>query len=120
VSADKSTDRSGQLIAVTRKCELVPVLEIPAQHAGRLTADSNEAPGGPGAQVLTTSGFRPKNPIVLVFDLVPGLVAQWESVRLTRGRSLVRNQPGPLPDHSPLASAPPSPEHDSDGERSDE
>jgi hypothetical protein len=40
--------------------------------------------------------------------------------RLTRGRSLVRNQPGPLPDHSPLASAPPSPEHDSDGERSDE
>jgi hypothetical protein len=25
----------------------------------------------------------------------PGLVAQWESVRLTRGRSLVRYQPGP-------------------------
>ncbi len=24
-----------------------------------------------------------------------GLVAQWESVRLTRGRSLVRTQPGP-------------------------
>src|SRR5258705_5022946 len=34
---------------------------------------------------------------VLIFDVVrpPGLVAQWESVRLTGGRSLVRNQPGP-------------------------
>ena len=28
---------------------------------------------------------------------ISGLVAQWESVRLTRGRSLVRNQPGPPP-----------------------
>ncbi len=36
---------------------------------------------------------------MLIFCLVrleeSGLVAQWESVRLTRGRSLVRNQPGP-------------------------
>ena len=33
---------------------------------------------------------------VLIFDVVPGLVAQGESVRLTRGRSLVRSQSGPL------------------------
>jgi hypothetical protein len=41
---------------------------------------------------------------MLVFDLVrlpapgwaQGPVAQWESVRFTRGRSLVRSQPGPL------------------------
>lgn len=36
---------------------------------------------------------------VLVFDVVrrlgAGPVAQWESVRFTRGRSLVRSQPGP-------------------------
>ena len=32
---------------------------------------------------------------MLIFDLVPGLVAQRESVRLTRGRSLVRSQSGP-------------------------
>ena len=44
-----------------------------------------------------------KRPPVLIFDLgkwppwgVPaGPVAQWESVRFTRGRSLVRSQPGP-------------------------
>jgi hypothetical protein len=43
---------------------------------------------------------------VLIFDVVrpPGLVAQWESVRLTRGRSLVRNQPGPQ--HKVTARAP--------------
>src|SRR5258707_10211086 len=41
--------------------------------------------------------FGSTGPRVLTFDVVgpPGLVAQWESVRLTRGRSLVRNQPGP-------------------------
>lgn len=37
---------------------------------------------------------------MLVFDVVrhlgAGPVAQWESVRFTRGRSLVRSQPGPL------------------------
>jgi hypothetical protein len=37
---------------------------------------------------------------VLIFSLVrlsaPGPVAQWKSVRFTRGRSLVRSQPGPL------------------------
>jgi hypothetical protein len=37
---------------------------------------------------------------VLLFDVVrplgAGPVAQWESVRFTRGRSLVRSQPGPL------------------------
>lgn len=37
---------------------------------------------------------------VLIFDVVrrlgAGPVAQWESVRFTRGRSLVRSQPGPL------------------------
>ena len=36
---------------------------------------------------------------VLLFDVVrplgAGPVAQWESVRFTRGRSLVRSQPGP-------------------------
>jgi hypothetical protein len=36
---------------------------------------------------------------VLIFSLVrlsaPGPVAQWKSVRFTRGRSLVRSQPGP-------------------------
>ena len=36
---------------------------------------------------------------VLIFDVVrhlgAGPVAQWESVRFTRGRSLVRSQPGP-------------------------
>src|SRR5258708_14624501 len=44
--------------------------------------------------VFRTRRLRPR---VLIFDFVrpPGLVAQWESVRLTRGRSLVRNQPGP-------------------------
>ena len=47
-------------------------------------------------------GFGSKGPHVLVFDVVrpvrraPGLVAQRESVRLTRGRSLVRSQSGPL------------------------
>jgi hypothetical protein len=43
--------------------------------------------------------FGSTGPGVLIFDVVrpPGLVAQWESVRLTRGRSLVRNQPGPPP-----------------------
>ena len=46
-------------------------------------------------------GFGSKGPHVLVFDVVrpvrsaPGLVAQRESVRLTRGRSLVRSQSGP-------------------------
>src|SRR5258705_9274518 len=41
--------------------------------------------------------FGSTGPRVLIFDVVrpPGLVAQWESFRLTRGRSLVRNQPGP-------------------------
>lgn len=38
--------------------------------------------------------------LVLIFDVVrhlgAGPVAQWESVRFTRGRSLVRSQPGPL------------------------
>lgn len=42
---------------------------------------------------------------VLVFDVVrrlgAGPVAQWESVRFTRGRSLVRSQPGP-PGHSAI------------------
>ncbi len=47
-----------------------------------------------------TSGFWYRHPTVLIFCLVrtlriDGLVAQWESVRLTRGRSLVRYQPGP-------------------------
>ena len=37
---------------------------------------------------------------VLTFDVVPGLVAQGESVRLTRGRSLVRSQSGPLRIHA--------------------
>lgn len=48
---------------------------------------------------------------------ISGLVAQWESVRLTRGRSLVRNQPGPppitshrrLPPHHGAHSLPPRP-----------
>ena len=47
--------------------------------------------------------FWPKSPLVLVFVVVrlpvsgwrSGPVAQWESVRFTRGRSLVRSQPGP-------------------------
>jgi hypothetical protein len=49
------------------------------------------------------SVFWPKPPPVLLFDVVRppapgwarGPVAQWESVRFTRGRSLVRSQPGP-------------------------
>ena len=49
------------------------------------------------------SVFWPNPPPVLVFVLVRpparrwarGPVAQWESVRFTRGRSLVRSQPGP-------------------------
>ena len=49
------------------------------------------------------SVFWPKSPVVLLFDVVrlpasdwhAGPVAQWESVRFTRGRSLVRSQPGP-------------------------
>ena len=40
-----------------------------------------------------------KCPSMLIFSLVrlsaPGPVAQWKSVRFTRGRSLVRSQPGP-------------------------
>ena len=44
---------------------------------------------------LVEDGGEPLALVVLIFDVVPGLVAQWESVRLTRGRSLVRNQPGP-------------------------
>ncbi len=54
--------------------------------------------------VTTTSGqarMLAEATRVLIFCLVrleeSGLVAQWESVRLTRGRSLVRYQPGPLP-----------------------
>jgi hypothetical protein len=49
------------------------------------------------------SGFSAECRRVLIFVVhrsndrcLPGLVAQWESVRLTRGRSLVRYQPGPL------------------------
>ena len=34
-------------------------------------------------------------PAVLVFPRPLGPVAQWKSVRFTRGRSLVRSQPGP-------------------------
>ena len=54
------------------------------------------------AGVTTASGearMLAEATCVLIFCLVrleeSGLVAQWESVRLTRGRSLVRNQPGP-------------------------
>src|SRR5437588_6244336 len=36
------------------------------------------------------ANLRPRSP------LGTGLVAQWKSARLTRGRSLVRTQPGPL------------------------
>jgi hypothetical protein len=43
---------------------------------------------------------------VLVFDVVrplgAGPVAQWKSVRFTRGRSLVRSQPGPHHIHSKM------------------
>ena len=49
-------------------------------------------------------GFQAEYRAVLVFDLGTmscwrrrGPVAQWESVRFTRGRSLVRSQPGPPP-----------------------
>ncbi len=43
--------------------------------------------GGPGSHVNLLPHPTPSE--------IPGLVAQWESVRLTRGRSLVRTQPGP-------------------------
>ena len=42
-----------------------------------------------------TAEFQRSRGSVLIFDVVPGLVAQGESVRLTRGRSLVRSQSGP-------------------------
>src|ERR1700759_81239 len=44
--------------------------------------------------------------LVLTFDVVrlsaSGLVAQWKSARLTRGRSLVRTQPGPPPTNTDI------------------
>jgi hypothetical protein len=43
----------------------------------------------------TVAEFSRLRRSVLTFDVVPGLVAQGESVRLTRGRSLVRSQSGP-------------------------
>lgn len=56
--------------------------------------------GPPGYRRL---GFSTDRPVVLIFvvhrsliDAPPGLVAQRESIRLTRGGSLVRSQPGPL------------------------
>ena len=41
------------------------------------------------AEVSARANLRPRSP------LGAGPVAQWESVRFTRGRSLVRSQPGP-------------------------
>src|SRR5271156_3143472 len=42
------------------------------------------------AETAARANLRPRPP------LGAGPVAQWESVRFTRGRSLVRSQPGPL------------------------
>jgi hypothetical protein len=53
------------------------------------------------AGTATRANLRPRSP------LGTGLVAQWKSARLTRGRSLVRTQPGP-----PLTiTAAPAPRH---------
>jgi hypothetical protein len=74
-----------------------------AQRSGRdcrwLAKPRSTIPEGRSRRGVRFDGeFWPHSTSVLVFDLVRcalGLVAQWESVRLTRGRSLVRYQPGP-------------------------
>lgn len=66
----------------------------PASHL-RQTARTAASPKWILAATLTVLVFD----VVRPFGRLSGLVAQWESVRLTRGRSLVRTQPGPHPDH---------------------
>ena len=45
------------------------------------------------------AGFRGRQAATSSYDRgPPGRVAQWESARFTRERSLVRNQPRPYPD----------------------
>jgi hypothetical protein len=51
-------------------------------------------------ETSTVAEFSRLRRSVLTFDVVPGLVAQGESVRLTRGRSLVRSQSGPQRIHA--------------------
>jgi hypothetical protein len=94
VSADKSTDRSAQLIAVARSVNSCNATK-PAAHRRPPTVIVRTSARRTPRASANDQRVQAENPIVLVFDLVPGLVAQWESVRLTRGRSLVRNQPGP-------------------------
>jgi hypothetical protein len=72
-----------------------PSAEIDAFHAARyviLVCLLDET--------STVAEFSRLRRSVLTFDVVPGLVAQGESVRLTRGRSLVRSQSGPLRIHA--------------------
>jgi hypothetical protein len=74
-----------------------PSIRTPARSVVAVTIPSVEHDG-------PSFGFSAHRPSVLVsdvhrslIDVSPGLVAQGESVRLTRGRSLVRSQPGPPP-----------------------
>lgn len=72
----------------------------------------NSAPKATATNPLALTACSAQTPSVLVFLLGvvarrcchPGPVAQWKSVRFTRGRSLVRSQPGP-PSQGPRGSS---------------
>ena len=74
--------------------------EIRQARLDRVTAGLPAAQPGHGERRLPVPDSAPvrdnvprRSPVIL--RCTHGLVAQWESVRLTRGRSLVRYQPGP-------------------------
>jgi hypothetical protein len=95
-------DRSDQPIRLTGRREPQAVVRRTPETGQHAAAPHVAArlPPTVGRDRAPQPRFLPKLPIVLVFDVVrppgAGPVAQWKSVRFTRGRSLVRSQPGPL------------------------
>jgi hypothetical protein len=67
-----------------------PIERACTTSSARSGAPLYEAPAARSAETPARANLRRHSP------LRAGPVAQWESVRFTRGRSLVRSQPGPL------------------------